>query len=99
MPFDPRPHIVSNGLGIGPQALASRGLWIEDFGEVGTIIAEALDQYGFVDRHAALAERAAAIADRYPLNSRPDDSTPNEGVVLNFPRSPLQRAAAAASYR
>lgn len=97
MPFDPRPHIVSSGLRIGTQALASRGLRIEDFAEVGTIIAEALDPYGFVDRHAALAERAAAIADRYPLNSRPDDSTPNEGVVLNFPRSPLPPAAAAAS--
>ena len=97
MPFDPRPHVVASGLRIGTHALASRGLQLEDFAEMGAIIAEALDPYGFVDRHAALAERAAAIADRYPLSSRPDDATPNLGIVLNFPRSPLPPAAAAAS--
>jgi len=97
MPFDPRPHVVSSGLRIGTQALASRGLRLGDFAEVGAIIAEALDPYGFVDRHAGLAQRAAAIADRYPLPSRPDEPTPSKGVVLNFPRSPLPPAAAAAS--
>ena len=97
MPFDPRPHVVSSGLRIGTQALASRGLQLEDFAEVGSIIADALDPYRFVDRHAALAERVAAIADRYPLNGRPQDASPNQGVVLNFPRSPLPPAAAAAS--
>jgi glycine hydroxymethyltransferase len=97
MPFDPRPQVVSSGLRMGTQALASRGLQLEDFAEVGAIIADALDPYGFVDRHAALAERAAAIADRYPLNAQQDDATPSQGVVLNFPRSPLPPAAAAAS--
>ena len=97
MPFDPRPQVVSSGLRIGTQALASRGLQLEDFAEVGAIIADALDPYGFVDRHAALAERAAAIADRYPLSAHQDDATPSQGVVLNFPRRPLPPAAAAAS--
>ena len=97
MPFDARPHTVSSGLRIGTQALASRGLRIQDFAEVGAIIADALDPYGFVDRHAALADRAAAISDRYPLYHEPDAPSPNQGVVLNFPRSPLPPAAAAAS--
>ena len=97
MPFDPRPHVVSSGLRIGTQALASRGLQVKDFAEVGAIIADALNPYGFADRHAGLAERAAAIVDRYPLNSRPEAPAASQGVVVNFPRSPLPPAVAAAS--
>jgi glycine hydroxymethyltransferase len=48
-------------------ALATRGLQLEDFVEVRSIIAEALGGEGFEERRAELAERAAAIADRYPL--------------------------------
>ena len=100
MPFDPRPQVVSSGLRIGTQALASRGLQAKDFAEVGAIIADALNPYGFADRHAGLAERAAAIVDRCPLYSRPggaETSDASHGVVVNFPRSPLPPAAAAAS--
>jgi glycine hydroxymethyltransferase len=67
VPFDPRPPAVSSGLRIGTPALATRGLGPEDFGEVGRIIAEALQPDGFDERQPALLERAAAIADRYPL--------------------------------
>ena len=70
VPFDPRPPAVSSGLRIGTPALATRGLQLEDFVEVGMIIAEALGQDGFEDRRTDLADRAAAIADRYPLYSR-----------------------------
>jgi glycine hydroxymethyltransferase len=67
VPFDPRPPAVSSGLRIGTPALATRGLGVEDFIDVGRIIAEALEPEGFDDRQPALAERAAAIAERYPL--------------------------------
>jgi glycine hydroxymethyltransferase len=67
VPFDPRPPAVSSGLRIGAPALATRGLGAEDFAEVGRIISEALQPDGFEERQPALAERAAAIADRYPL--------------------------------
>jgi glycine hydroxymethyltransferase len=67
VPFDPRPPAVSSGLRIGSPALATRGLQVEDFVEVGRIIAEALQPGDFEGRRAALAERAAAIAERYPL--------------------------------
>ena len=67
VPFDPRPPAVSSGLRIGTPALATRGLQVEDFVEVGMIIAEALNADGFEDRQAELSERAAAIAERYPL--------------------------------
>jgi glycine hydroxymethyltransferase len=66
VPFDPRPPMVSSGLRIGAPALATRGLQVEDFQEVGRIIASALVP-GFEERRADLAERVTAIADRYPL--------------------------------
>jgi glycine hydroxymethyltransferase len=67
VPFDPRPPAVSSGLRIGSPALATRGLQADDFVEVGKIIAEALQPGEFDERRPALAERAAAIAERYPL--------------------------------
>ncbi len=68
VPFDPRPPAVSSGLRIGTPALATRGLQAEDFVEVGKIISSALvagDRFDAVQ--AELAERVAAVADRYPL--------------------------------
>jgi glycine hydroxymethyltransferase len=66
VPFDPRPPAVSSGLRIGTPALATRGLQLDDFNEVGRIIAAALTPE-FEQRKAELAEQAAAIAERYPL--------------------------------
>jgi glycine hydroxymethyltransferase len=67
VPFDPRPPAVSSGLRIGTPALATRGLSVDDFVEIGGIIAEALQPDGFEERRGALAARASAIAERYPL--------------------------------
>ena len=68
VPFDPRPPAISSGLRIGTPALATRGLQAEDFDEVGKIIASALNPDGsFEDVRGSLSERAAAIAERYPL--------------------------------
>jgi len=66
VPFDPRPPAVSSGLRLGTPALATRGLQGEDYHEVGRIIGEAL-QPGFAGVRHELAERVAAIAERYPL--------------------------------
>jgi glycine hydroxymethyltransferase len=66
VPFDPRPPAVSSGLRVGTPALATRGLQVEDFTEIGRIIATAL-QPGFDEARADLGERVAAIADRFPL--------------------------------
>ena len=49
VPFDPRPPMVTSGLRIGTPALATRGLQVDDFVEVGKIIARAL-QPGFETR-------------------------------------------------
>jgi glycine hydroxymethyltransferase len=67
VPFDPRPPMVTSGLRIGTPALATRGLQHEDFVEVGSILASALQPGDFESRRDSLSERAAAIADRYPL--------------------------------
>jgi glycine hydroxymethyltransferase len=69
VPFDPRPPAVSSGLRIGTPALATRGLQVEDFVEVGRIIAEALCSENFEAHQAELAERAAQISERNPLYS------------------------------
>jgi len=66
VPFDPRPPAVSSGLRVGTPALATRGLVADDFREVGEIIATALTPE-FDARRGELAERVAAIAERYPL--------------------------------
>jgi glycine hydroxymethyltransferase len=66
VPFDPRPPMVTSGLRVGASALATRGLQVDDFHEVGRIIATTLSPE-FEDRRSELAERVTAIADRYPL--------------------------------
>ena len=66
VPFDPRPPMVTSGLRVGTPALATRGLQVDDFREVGRIIATALTP-AFSSSRDALAEKVTAIAERYPL--------------------------------
>jgi glycine hydroxymethyltransferase len=66
VPFDPRPPMEASGLRIGTPALATRGLQVEDFTEVGEIVAVALTPE-FEPRREELAERVRAIVERYPL--------------------------------
>jgi glycine hydroxymethyltransferase len=66
VPFDPRPPMEASGLRIGTPALATRGLQPEDFSEVGQVLAIALTPQ-YESRAGELAERVAAIVDRYPL--------------------------------
>jgi glycine hydroxymethyltransferase len=66
VPFDPRPPMVTSGLRVGAPALATRGVQVDDFHEIGKIIATALTPK-FDSSRDDLAERVAAIAERYPL--------------------------------
>jgi glycine hydroxymethyltransferase len=66
VPFDPRPPMEASGLRIGTPALATRGLQLEDFEEVGGILAVALTPE-YESRAGELAERVGAIVERYPL--------------------------------
>ncbi len=67
IPFDPRPPMVTSGLRIGTPALATRGLGLADFEEIGQILAAALRPGDFDGEAGDLKARTAAIADRYPL--------------------------------
>ena len=69
VPFDPRPPAVSSGLRIGSPALATRGLGVEDFAEVGRVIAAVLTAGpdSVMSCARSLSKRTARIADRYPL--------------------------------
>jgi glycine hydroxymethyltransferase len=68
VPFDPRPPAVSSGLRIGSPALATRGLQVDDFHEIGKIITQALTSSSWGDGEIAeLSERTRALAERYPL--------------------------------
>jgi glycine hydroxymethyltransferase len=58
--------MVSSGLRVGAPALATRGVNVADFHEVGAVMAAALTPE-FDGRRDELAERAAAVAERYPL--------------------------------
>jgi glycine hydroxymethyltransferase len=60
--------MVTSGLRIGSPALATRGLSVEDFTEVGQIIAAVLTAgEDFESIRPGLAERTALIAERHPL--------------------------------
>jgi glycine hydroxymethyltransferase len=67
VPFDPRPPAVSSGLRIGTPALASRGLQVDDFREVGRVIGEALTGDFSEAKKAELSERTRVLAERYTL--------------------------------
>jgi glycine hydroxymethyltransferase len=67
VPFDPRPPAVSSGLRVGTPALATRGFQVDDFREVGRVMAEALTAAWSDDVRAELSERTRALAERYPL--------------------------------
>jgi glycine hydroxymethyltransferase len=66
IPFDPRPPMEASGLRIGTPALATRGLQVEDFAEIGQVVAAALTPE-FEARKDELGERVQAIVERYPL--------------------------------
>src|SRR5438067_11784283 len=63
VPNDPRPPAVSSGLRIGTPALATRGLQVEDFREIGRIIGEALTSEDFEASRPEPSERAVPIAE------------------------------------
>ena len=66
VPFDPRPPMQASGLRIGTPGLASRGLRLEDFEEVGRILASALTPE-YDSRAPELQARVGAIVERYPV--------------------------------
>jgi glycine hydroxymethyltransferase len=79
VPFDPRPPMVSSGLRVGTSALATRGVGVEEFEELGRIIAATLGP-DFDARKGELHRAVAAIAERHPLYSYLDQPLLTEAV-------------------
>jgi glycine hydroxymethyltransferase len=67
VPFDPRPPAVSSGLRIGTPALATRGFQVDDFREIGRVVAEAVTGDFTDSSRSELSDRTRALAERYPL--------------------------------
>jgi len=67
VPDDPRPPMVTSGLRIGTPALATRGMDVDEFREIGRVIAEALTGAFGDGERAELSERTRALAERFPL--------------------------------
>ena len=64
VPFDPRPPAVSSGVRIGTPALATRGFDVDDFREVGKVIARGAHHVGVERRGQGRPDRAHACAGR-----------------------------------
>jgi glycine hydroxymethyltransferase len=64
VPFDERPPTVASGVRLGTPAMTMRGFDEEDFGEVGNVIADALQPSPDLD---ALRGRVAALCAKRPL--------------------------------
>jgi glycine hydroxymethyltransferase len=68
VPNDPRPPAVSSGLRIGTPALATRGLQVDDFREIGRMIGRALTAEDWSDEvKSELSAHARELTERYPL--------------------------------
>jgi glycine hydroxymethyltransferase len=67
VPNDPRPAMITSGLRIGTSAMATRGLQVDDFHEIGKVIAEALTGAFEPNDITALTERTRTLAEKYPL--------------------------------
>ena len=64
VPNDPRPPMVTSGIRIGTAALATRGFGVEQFTEVGDIIASALKQGADLP---SLRARVNKLTEAFPL--------------------------------
>jgi glycine hydroxymethyltransferase len=67
IPFDSQPANTSSGIRVGTPAVTSRGMGPDEMREIGSVIADAIERHDDPTAQAPLAERAAAIAGRFPV--------------------------------
>ena len=67
VPFDPESPFVTSGLRLGSPAMTTRGLGVEEFTEIGNIIADRLLNPGSADIAQDCRRRVKALCDRFPL--------------------------------
>lgn len=100
VPDDPRPPMISSGLRIGTPALATRGLQVDDFVQLGRIIRVALGSE-FEQARDGLIDAVRSIVDRYRLYaclSNTRDASPHAedtlGETMDTTGAPIAQAAA-----
>jgi glycine hydroxymethyltransferase len=69
VPFDPEKPTVTSGIRLGSPAATSRGFGVNEFRQVGEMIADVLDHLaaGNVSPPAGIAERAGELCRRFPI--------------------------------
>jgi glycine hydroxymethyltransferase len=67
VPFDPESPFVTSGLRLGSPAMTTRGLGVEEFTEIGNIIADRLLNPDSADIAQDCQRRVKALCDRFPL--------------------------------
>jgi glycine hydroxymethyltransferase len=71
IPYDPNPPFVGSGIRVGTPAVTSRGMHEAEMGEIGDLIVDGIAARGDEAAQAAVRERVARIADRYPVPGIP----------------------------
>jgi glycine hydroxymethyltransferase len=67
IPFDPEKPMVTSGVRVGTPAITTRGMGVNEMGEVAQLIGDALDHASDDARLAAIHEKVKALAKRFPL--------------------------------
>ena len=67
VPFDPESPFVTSGLRLGSPAMTTRGLGVDDFAEIGNIIADCLLNRNDEGVKQDCLNRVKALCDRFPL--------------------------------
>jgi glycine hydroxymethyltransferase len=67
IPFDTQPANTSSGIRVGTPAVTSRGMGVEEMDEIAAIIVDAIERRDRPADRPALAERVAAICNRFPV--------------------------------
>ncbi|MDJ0600962.1 MAG: serine hydroxymethyltransferase [Crocosphaera sp.] len=69
VPFDPESPFVTSGLRLGSPAMTTRGLGVDEFTEIGNIIADCLLNRNDEGVKKDCLNRVKALCDRFPLYS------------------------------
>ncbi|MEM7556121.1 MAG: serine hydroxymethyltransferase [Cyanobacteria bacterium P01_A01_bin.84] len=69
VPFDPESPFVTSGLRLGSPAMTTRGMGVEEFTEIGNVIADRLLSPDSQEVAKECKQRVKALCDRFPLYS------------------------------
>ncbi len=67
IPYDQQPPNTSSGIRVGTPAVTARGMGTAEMRQIGTLIADAIEQRDDAGAHALLASRVAAICRQFPV--------------------------------